>query len=86
MSTIELYKSVRQIPPMIKFGDHGENPKWEYVINLVTLTSDLLEFKTIKDWLDSKNMPDHLRKNIIKALISIEPPENARNELIMMIL
>ena len=82
MSTIELYKSVRQIPPMVKFGD----PPIFAAINLVTLTSDLLEFKTIKDWLDSKNMPDHLRKNIIKALISIEPPENARNELIIMIL
>ena len=66
----------------VKFGD----PPIFAAINLVTLTSDLLEFKTIKDWLDSKNMPDHLRKNIIKALISIEPPENARNELIIMIL
>jgi hypothetical protein len=83
MSTIELYESVRQMKnPRVKFGDH---PIYNN-INLVTLTSDLLKFETIKDWVDSKNMPNHIKNNIIKALISIDPPENAKNELIVLLL
>lgn len=66
----------------VKFGDH---PIYNS-IDLRTLTQDVLGFSNLTDWINSKNMPDHLKKNIIIAILSTNPPENVKNELIAIML
>ena len=66
----------------IKFGDH---PLFD-LIDLRTLTNDLLRFDNLEDWLKSKNMPNHLKENVIKAILSTNPPESIKNELISFML
>lgn len=69
--------------PNIKFVD---SPIFNYSINLKTLCKDLENFSNIESWLNNKKAPQHLRNNLIKALLSINPPENVRNELITLFL
>jgi hypothetical protein len=84
MTTVkELYHFVNSLKnPKVKFGDH---PLYNS-IDLRTLTSDLIRFDNLEDWLKSKNMPIHLKENVIKAILSTNPPEEVRNELILCML
>lgn len=84
MTTVkELYHFVNSLEnPKVKFGNH---PLFDS-IDLRTLTSDLIRFDNLEDWLKNKNMPIHLKENIIKAILSTNPPEEVRNELILCML
>lgn len=83
MTTQELYDFVLSLKESkVKFGDH---PIYN-MIDLRTLTHDILGYSNMKNWIDSKNMPDHLKKNIILAILSTNPPENVKNELIAIVL
>jgi hypothetical protein len=78
-----LYYHIQSLEnPTVKFGDH---PIYN-AINLRDLTHDIRNFPTIYDWLKNKNAPDHLRKNIVKALLSTEPPEEVKLELMAFLL
>jgi hypothetical protein len=88
MTTVEqLYHFINSLEnPKVKFGDH---PLYDS-IDLRTLTSDLIRFDNLEDWLKSKNMPIYLKENVIKAVIkailSTNPPEEVRNELVCLML
>jgi|LakMenEpi03Aug12_release.lakeMendotaPanAssembly.Ray.scaffolds.fasta_scaffold349542_1 hypothetical protein len=55
-------------------------------IDLKIFTKDIENFDNITTWIKSKNIPDHLQRNIIKVLIGINPPQNVKNELISIVL
>lgn len=67
---------------IVKFGDH---PIYN-AINLKTLTSDLKKFNNLNDWFKNKNLTNHLIKNIVKAILSTNPPEETKVELLILIL
>jgi hypothetical protein len=68
--------------PVVKFGSH---PLYDS-INLSTLCADCIRFNNITDWLKGKNVPAHLRKDIVLALLGTEPPDEVRAELLMNVL
>ena len=68
---------------VVKFGNH---PCGVISIDLIVLTQDICRFKTIKEWIDSKNLPKHFKKTILITLLEINPPENVKNELISLCL
>ena len=96
-TVIELYHFVNSLEDTkVKFGDRPRlgSCLWDQIyyyplynsIDLRTLTSDLIRFDNLEDWLKSKNMPIHLKENVIKAILSTNPPEEVRNELILCML
>lgn len=67
---------------LVKFGNH---PLYD-AIDLRTLTVNLSSFENIHDWIKNKNMPEHLKKNVIKAILSTNPPEEVKFELMLHLL
>jgi hypothetical protein len=57
-----------------------------YKIDLKTLTKHIINYNSLQSWLQSKNLTDHLQKNIIKAILNTNPPESVRNELLSIML
>jgi hypothetical protein len=78
-----LYDHIQNLEKeLVKFGDH---PIYN-AINLKHLTKNLKDFKTLHDWFNSKNVTNHLRKNITKAILTTNPPEETKIELLSFLL
>lgn len=55
-------------------------------INLETLCKDITNFSNLHEWVDSKNLTPFLKKNILLTLLSTNPPENIKNELLLLLI
>jgi len=78
------------IQEFINFIDGLNNPNIELYelgsIDLKILTKDIINYNSLQSWLKNKSLTDHLQKNIIKAILNINPPESVRNELLSLML
>lgn len=55
-------------------------------INLETLCKDITNFSNLHEWVDSKNLTPFLKENILLTLLSTNPPENIKNELLLLLI
>lgn len=55
-------------------------------IDLKILIKDIHKYKQFVDWWESRNMTPHLRNNIVKTILNINPPESVRNILLLIML
>jgi hypothetical protein len=83
MNNIEFFEFINNLDNSVV--TLTDNPFFR-TIDLKVLTKDVKEFDNITDWVNNKNMPNHLKKTVLKVLLNINLPENVRNELLALML
>lgn len=63
-----------------------EKSKAFRTIDLRHLSKDILDFESLRSWLNNKNIPKFLLRNILITIINTNPPEDCRNELLGILL
>jgi len=83
MNNIEFFDFINNLDNSVV--NLTDNPVFR-TIDLKVLTKDVKEFDNITDWVNNKNMPNHLKKTVLTVLLNINLPENVRNELLALML
>jgi hypothetical protein len=55
-------------------------------IDLKKLIKDIHNYSDFLDWWQSRNMPKHLNKVLVKTILNLNPPESVKNALIFIML